>query len=602
MEKKKPEQHSGINDIALLITSIITSYFSFSFRLIGKVIRKDNFVLKRHSRLTRMLYLAATIISSITLYYVTPALTEFNHYFSASYFLIFPLVSGAICFALAEEFYQQDINFKISKHVLTEQNWDFKQLEKFLEDKETVPVGLSFLDSRPITIESKKRVQHMMISGGSGQGKSSFAITLRRHDLRWRRPILDIDPKGSKEDISIIKEYCKHYGRMEDFKHFNITDPTTSFCYNPLDLGSVDERIEKITTVLELDNEFYRGFASNMFSIMFQCFDALQVKPTMKMLCELLLDKNSIQEFFKRVLMTPDKEFIELKKQINAFRDFDKEKILGIQAKISRLNSPLFSQILNPSADPSRNLDLVSIVKNNLYAYFQLNIAQYKEVSTYLINFILYDLKLVCGAIDGGKLELNSDFLPVYIDEFASFGNEDFPEFLRVARSGRVGITVMFQSFASLDMITPVLKDEITTNTVYSVHFLPGSVADIDYISMLPGTIYTNQRSFQVLGNGTSPTDESKGTQFRSEEMKVDPNIYRELKTGQAAIYLKDRNEMNFMNIWHGKAALTEIMKNKKEVTVAPITVKPIKQTLTNEVSIVGRSRTISAVNPDRFV
>lgn len=599
MEKnqKKP-QPSNDNGIAMLISNFIMGYFSFSYRMVSRLVKSDNFFLKRHSRLRRLGYFAVATMICSTIYYVTPSLIELNKYFWINYLGLFPILSAFGALAFAEELFHADISYKITSKSLTGHKWDFKALEKVIEDRSRIPVGISFLNQKPITIETRKRVQHMMISGGSGQGKSSFAITLRRHDLRWKRPIIDIDPKGSNEDISVIKEYCKIYGRLDDFKHFNITDPDLSFCYNPLALGSVDERIEKITTVLELDNEFYRGFASNMFSIIFQSFDALNIKPTMKQLCELLLDKNSVQEFFKKVLIKPSSEYEELKKQILAFRDFDKEKILGIQAKISRLNSPLFSKILNPSVDNQRNLDLVSIVKNNQYAYFQLNIAQYKEVSTYLINFILYDLKLVCGAIDGGKLELNSDFLPVYIDEFASFGNEDFPEFLRVARSGRVGITVMFQSFASLDMITPVLKDEIATNTIYSVHFFPGSVADIDFISMMPGTLFTNQRSLQVLGNGTNPSEDSKGTQFRSEEMKVDPNIYRELKPGQAAIYLKDRNEMNFMNIWHGKAALSEIMKDQ----AVPITNSNPVETITVSNSIVNKSRILSATNPDRFV
>ena len=349
----------------------------------------------------------------------------------------------------------------------------------------------------------------------------------------------------------------------------------SSFSYNPLAIGSVDERIEKITTVLGLDNEFYRGFASNIFSIIFQCFETLKQTPTMRDLCDLLLDKNHLQLFFRGVLETTPGENVELKKQIRAFKDFDKEKILGIQAKISRLNSPSFSKVLNPSAIKEKNLDLFDVVKNNKYAYFQLNIAQYKEVSTYLINFILYDLKLICGLIDSKQLELNSDFLPVYIDEYASFGNEDFPEFLRVARSGKVGITVMFQSYASLDLITAVLKDEITTNTVYSIHFNPGgSVADIDFIAKMPGTLYLNQRSFQVLGNGKNPGDDAKGTQFRTEEMRADANLYRELKMGQAVVYLKDSNQINLIETWHGKKALATFreLKRKKSLITSSST------------------------------
>lgn len=554
---KKNDENTIAVVLSALFSAIIIGYFVFSYKAIHSVVKKDNYLLKRNSRLRRIFMLLISIFFSVASYYLVPILVPYSNYFYALYFIIYPLVSGAVVLVFAEELFVQDLNYKVTHKEIKTPIEDSPSLEKILEDRSLIPIGHSFLDNKPVMLSAQKRTQHVMISGATGQGKSSLAISMRRHDLRHGRPIIDIDPKGSAEDIGIIKEYCRKYGRLNDFKHFDITNPLSSFRYNPLLIGSVDERIEKITTVLELDNEFYRGFASNIFSLLFQSFDALKIVPTMSYLCELLIDKASIQLFFRDVLELKNTEYEQLKKKILAFKDFDKEKILGIQAKISRMDSPLFANLLNPKQGSDNILDLIEIVKNNQYAYFQLNIAQYKEISTYLINFILYDLKLICGAIDGNKIELKSDFLPVYIDEFSSFGNKDFPEFLRVARSGRVGITVMFQSFSSLNEITPVVKDEITTNTIYSIHFNPsGSANDIGYISQMAGTMYTNQRSFQILGNGISPNEDSKGSQFRSEEMIIDPNIFRNLKMGQAVVYLKDQNKVEIVNTWHGKKAL----------------------------------------------
>lgn len=563
------DQHGNdglFNFINMALNSLIVGYLTAGFIFSQKLIKADNYIVKRNSKKKRLGFLLISVV-------VCAVLATGIHFFSKQFFLLnigylffYPIIHFSFCLLIAEELFANELSYKINKNLLKTEISSLDTLESLLNSQDRMPIGISYLDNKPLFIESKNRTRHMMISGATGQGKSSFAISLRRHDLKWNRPIIDIDPKGSSEDIDVIREYCSLYSREKDFIHFNIIDFANSYSYNPFSIGSVDERIEKITTVLGLDNEFYRGFASNIFSIIFQCFEALNQTPTMRDLCDLLLDKNHLQLFFRNVLELKSDDNNELKKQIRAFKDFDKEKILGIQAKISRLNSPSFSKVLNPSVNKERNLDLLDIVKNNKYAYFQLNIAQYKEVSTYLINFILYDLKLICGLIDSKQLELNSDFLPVYIDEYASFGNKDFPEFLRVARSGKVGITVMFQSYASLDLITAVLKDEITTNTVYSIHFNPGgSVADIDFIAKMPGTLYLNQRSFQVLGNGKNPGDESKGTQFRTEEMRADANIYRELKMGQAIVYLKDTNQINLIETWHGKKALATFKELKKK-------------------------------------
>lgn len=568
MEKNSNQEPS---DIGSLPRIMVEEYFLFSYKVAEKLIKADNFFLKRHSRLKRFLYFLITTILVVTIYYVTPSLVKYNRIVYLSYLLIYPLISFSLLLLFAEGVFKKELHYKVSSKNIRSPIEDSLLLEKELDNIESVPIGISHLTTKPTLFKTSKRTQHIMISGATGQGKSSLAISLRRHDLLHKRPIIDIDPKGSNEDIGIIKEYCNRYGRLNDFKHFDITNPETSFQYNPLLIGSVDERIEKITTVLELDNEFYRGFASNIFSLLFQSFDALNIVPTMSQLCELLIDKASIQAFFKRVLELKSEDYQSLKKKILAFKDFDKEKILGIQAKISRMDSPLFASLLNPSQNSDKHLDLISIVKKNQYAYFQLNIAQYKEISTYLINFILYDLKLVCGAIDGNKIKLNADFLPVYIDEFSSFGNKDFPEFLRVARSGKVGITVMFQNYSSLDEISPSVKDEITTNTIYSIHFNPsGSANDIGYIAQMAGTVYINQRSFQVLGNGINPDDGSKGTQFRAEELKIDPNILRNLKMGEAIVYLKDSNEVDLVHTWHGKRALSLLESKDKPCEIKP--------------------------------
>lgn len=603
MSKEEGKKNDIFTSISFIMQELIVGYLTVGFKISKKRIIDDNYIIKRNSRKSRLITLLLGVASCALSVPVVYLITRYNKYFYVLYLAYYPILHFLLCNLIAEELFVKELNFKISKKSLTKTSNDMSILEELLDDQSKVPIGISYLDNKPVFFETKNRTRHMMISGSTGQGKSSFAISLRRHDLKWKRPIIDIDPKGSSEDIDIIKEYCELYGRKDDFIHFNIVDFANSHSYNPLSIGSVDERIEKITTVLGLDNEFYRGFASNIFSIIFQCFEALNQTPTMRDLCELLLDKNHIQLFFREILETKNGENIELKKQIKAFKDFDKEKILGIQAKISRLNSPSFSKLLNPSSDPSKNLDLIDIVKNNKYAYFQLNIAQYKEVSTYLINLILYDLKIICGQIDGKKIELNSDFLPIYIDEYASFGNEDFPEFLRVARSGRVGITVMFQSYASLDVITPVLKDEITTNTVYSVHFNPGgSVADIDFISKMPGTLYLHQRSHQVLGNGHTPGEDAKGTQFRTEEMRADANIYRELKMGQAIVYLKDRNEINLIDTWHGKKALTKIKEKKKKGDEIEVNLSHISDIKPQHSNVFPSMKTIKSPPPEEFI
>jgi hypothetical protein len=480
---------------------------------------KDHFFIKKIGDKKKRKILIDSILTSLVLSFLIYYLAIEIHYIF-SIFMVFP--SFYLSFALGLYIvprYMVNIDYRIDSRYTKTRIKNIESLESELLNPARTPIGKSLTTTNPIFIDAKMRPEHVAITGSTGVRKSSVAITMRRSDYIHKRPVIDIDPKGSNEDITVMKNLAKLYGRGDDFYHFNISDPKNSWGYDPLEIGSKRSKVDKIIYALGLDHEHFAGIATDYITLIFDVCEFLNIKLTIAYLAKLVISKELLYETFEKVYHEPESpEKENLMFRISSLKGLKSEDLRGINSKLTALASKDLYPILNPK--PEKKINLIDVITENKIAYFQLNTMEFKSLNQVIARFIISDLGILASMLSSNSLQKNSDFVAVYLDEALSFIDQEFPEYLRMVRDAKISLTLIFQTLAKLDEYGTSFKEEILNETKTTLHFETSSSVDVEKITLIPGTIITKQSS-SAIDKKQIFSRIGRGTEFESEVKKI---------------------------------------------------------------------------------
>ena len=454
---------------------------------------------------------------------------------------------------------------KITVDKLKKKKLKFSKLYPLMESEKETPIGLSLLSEKPVLLSLKSRVQHLIVSGATGQGKTTLLKTLLNHSLKHGHPVIIIDPKGEKADILEMREKAKLYGREKDFLLFSLSFPEESFFYNPLLTGTVQQIKARLMDGLRFENEYYKAQSALFLGGIISAFRFLNIPVTFSKLDSFLNKKKQIQILIQKISnkgntdiecldkKTADynqtiEDLIAILEQVEAI---PRKDLSGLQAQISSLNCLEFRKILSKEPeDFKKTFSLEECLMKGKIAYFQMNVNGYGEISRQIGRMILQDLKVLSNQIQCGQKSFSYDFCACFIDEFGSFIAPDFVDFLKMARSSRIGIHLFCQGLADLSKVSPCFKDQIVGNTVSKIIFCQDVAKDAEEWAGIAGTFSSKKKTYQINSSETSEEMTGMGSVREVKEMRIEFDVFKRLSVGQAVLIDKFLHKEDLFQVW----------------------------------------------------
>ena len=474
------------------------------------------------------------------------------------------LIPGALIFSLRHWIFLFSLkktkpHQQITTEDLKEENFNFSKLTSLMKDKSFAPIGISLISKKPVLLNVKSRCQHTIISGATGQGKTTLLKTLLSHSLKHNHPVIIIDPKGEREDILEMKRKARFYGREKDFCLFSLSFPEESFAYNPLLNGTAEQIKTRLMDGLRFEEEYYKAQSSLFLGGLLSAFKFLNLPVSFTLLDNYLRDRSEIKSLSDKVLgqnkegdnKKQRKLIEELNTLLTQVQDIPKQDLAGLQAQISSLNSLEFRKILSPSnfhRDCFFSFD--DILRHKKVAYFQMNVNGYGEISRQIGRMILQDLKVLSNQIQAGQKHFSYAFCACFIDEFGSFATPDFADFLKMARSSRIGLHLFCQGLSDLSRITADFKNQIIGNTIHKILFRQDVGEDAEEWAKVAGTFSSRKKTYQITGTETDEEMTGLGTLRDVKEMKIEFDVFKKLSQGQAILIDKAFHREDLFQVW----------------------------------------------------
>lgn len=487
----------------------------------------------------------------------------FNRWYLLHFFVISTLFFTIRQFFSKRERKKVTKTRKITTKDLKPQKINFKKLIRLIEHKDKTPIGISLVSRGPVFLDLKSRSQHLIVSGATGQGKTTLLKTLLDHSLKHGHPVIIVDPKGERKDILEMKERAAFYGREKDFSLFSLSFPEESHVYNPLANGTSEQIKARLIDGLRFEHEYFKAQASLWLGAVLYALEVLGETATFARLRELLASKEKLRVLQKSInKLKKHRHKQRLKSGLASTFQIKPSDLAGVFAQVSSIDSAVFTEIISPDKTSTKQeLILSDVLEHKKIAYFQMNVNGYGDISRRIGRIILQDLKVLSNQIQAGQRHFNYDFCACFVDEFGSFATRDFADFLKMARSSRIGIHLFCQGLADLKTINSEFKEQIIGNTVNKIIFRQDVPEDAEVWSSMAGTFSSQKKTWQFTGSEEEEKITGMGSVRNVKEMRIEFDVFKKLSVGQAVLIDKARHREDLLKVWRAERSLLESSK-----------------------------------------
>ncbi len=300
---------------------------------------------------------------------------------------------------------------------------------------------------------------------------------------------------------------------------FSISEPESSWNYNPLSYGGPTELKDRLMELSEWREPYYQYMAERYLQMAFTLFEKTYETFDLSSFIYGLAPERL--ELLACRLKAPASA-------LNYLSGIDKKGISGL---IDRLTLIVESQIGHLFCnEPGKTISLVDSVSSKNIVLFSLDSLSYPLYAMLLGRLVINDLKAVASR----RTKDDPLVLTIY-DEFNVFARRNVVDLINKTRSKGFAALISAQSLADLDVCDSALKKQIVQNCNTLIIQRQNASDDAEELARNIGTEETWMMTHQVDSNGGT----GSGSLRFVKELMIHPDKIKRLQVGQAVIARK---------------------------------------------------------------
>lgn len=384
---------------------------------------------------------------------------------------------------------------------------------------------------RAVVLTDENANTHTLVVGTTGAGKTNTLSLLVEGALEKKWPIIFVDGKGDESLGRKMAEFST--AQEQPFSYFSMSKDSNVY-YNPLVAGDYTSKKDRIVTLFDDQNEYYKSIAEGYIQYVFEILEKCDVTIDMYQASQYMQK----EELLKLLRESVSKEIIskeEAQLLIDKMKQHDaaQKDIASIATHINNICGSSSGAFFNTHGENKEVIKLPEILNANQFVYFKLPKMKSDSFVSILGKLIINDIK----ASLHDRFE-KGDKSPVLIifDEFSAFAGEQVVSLLSQGRSTGARCVIGTQGFADFQVGQDgegSLKRLVQNINNYVVQQL-GGYEDREIVAKLSGAKSTRKLTTQIGGDSSTLL----GSLREGYEWNINPSDFDKLKPNGDAYFL----------------------------------------------------------------
>lgn len=376
----------------------------------------------------------------------------------------------------------------------------------------SVLLGYDYNTKLPIYLPNRIRTQHVHIVGSTGSGKTkSVILSFLKQDIKNGNGAIILDAKGDNDFLDELKKITSNLSIFD-------LGSEVSDKYNPLSQGLFYESAQRLLSSLTWSEEYYKVKAFEALQKIFEVF-FIQFKrnPT-------LIEINNY-------LSLPDK-YTGLVSNIKVPKkqaESDYADLSGLIGQLQILNLGSLGKNLSPLNEPQIDLN---DVRNGKVIYFRLQSLMSPQLASVMGKLVINNLNYLAG--NSHRNDNLKTFVPIYLDEFATFACPEFADLISKARSAGFALHFSHQSLGDLKELSDNFLSKLSDNSATRIVLRINDPDSAEYFARCFGTKEYQKLTQRVTNSKEVDSAQSvgEGTIRDAHQFKMGPSEFKSLPTG----------------------------------------------------------------------